>query len=64
MQEATEHCPYLEIVGEPLRPELKFTHAFENVTELIVLGEKFGVVQKTWKKESFALQQVINNIIV
>ena len=52
LQDATEsfHCP--ELVGEPLRLELIFTHPLENVTELIVLGErmssfaveKFGVV--------------------
>ena len=52
MQDATEnsHCP--ELVGEPLRLELNFTNPLENVTELIVLGErmssvavdKFGVV--------------------
>ena len=52
MQEATENCHYLELVGEPLRLELIFTHPLENVTELFVLGErmssvavdKFGVV--------------------
>ena len=54
MQDATEKCQYLEFVGEPLRLELTFTHPLENVTELIVLGErtssvavgKFGVVGK------------------
>ena len=54
MQDATENCHYPEFVGEPLRLELNFTHLFENVTELIVLGErmssvavdKFGVVGK------------------
>ena len=54
MQDATENCHYPELVGEPLRLELNFTHPFENVTELIVLGEqlssvevdKFGVVGK------------------
>ena len=52
MQDATENCDYLELVGEPLRLELIFTNPLENVTELIVLGErmssiavdKFGVV--------------------
>ena len=52
MQDATENCQYLEFVGEPLRLELNFTNPPENVTELIVLGErmssvaveKFGVV--------------------
>ena len=54
MQDATENCHYPELVGEPLRLELKFTNPLENVTELIVLGErmslvavdKFGVVGK------------------
>ena len=52
MQDATENCHYPELVGEPRRLELNFTHPLENVTELIVLGErmssvavdKFGVV--------------------
>ena len=54
MQDATENCHYPERVGEPLRLELNFTNPLENVTELIVLGErrssvavdKFGVVGK------------------
>ena len=54
MQDASEKCHYLEPVGEPLRLELKLTNPLENVTELIVLGErmssvaadKFGVVGK------------------
>ena len=54
LQDATENCHYPEFVGEPLRLELNFTHPLENVTELIVLGErmssvavdKFGVVGK------------------
>ena len=54
MQDATEKCHYLELVGEPLRLELNFTQLLENVTEFIVLGErmssfavdKFGVVGK------------------
>ena len=54
MQDATENCRYLELVGEPLRLELNFTQLLENFTELIVLGErmssvavdKFGVVGK------------------
>ena len=54
MQDATENCHYPELVGEPLRLELIFTNPLENVTELIVLGErmssvavdKFGVVGK------------------
>ena len=54
MQDATENCHYPELVGEPLRLELNFTHPLENLTEFIVLGEqmslvavdKFGVVGK------------------
>ena len=53
-KDATENCHYPELVGEPLRLELKFTQPLENVTENIVLGErllsvavdKFGVVGK------------------
>ena len=54
MQDATENCHYPELVGEPLRLELNFSNPLENVTELIVLGERmssvaadtFGVVGK------------------
>ena len=54
MQDATEKCHYPELVGEPLRREINFSNPLENVTELIVLGErmpsvavdKFGVVGK------------------
>ena len=54
MQDATENCHYPEFVGEPLRLELSLTNPLENVTELIVLGErmssvavdKFGIVGK------------------
>ena len=44
MQDATENCQYPEIVGEPLRLELNFTQPLENVTELIVLGERMSLV--------------------
>ena len=54
MQDATEHCHYRELIGEQLRLELFFSSPLENVTEVIVLGErmsfvatdKFGVVGK------------------
>ena len=54
MQDATENCHYPELFVAPLRLELNFTNPLENVTELIVLGErmssvavdKFGVVGK------------------
>ena len=53
-QDAAESCHYPVLVGEPLRLEQKFTQPLENVTELIVLGErmssvavgKFGVAGK------------------
>ena len=52
MQDGTENCHYTEPVGEPLKQELNFAFPLEQVTELIVLGErmssvgvdKFGVV--------------------
>ena len=52
IQDATENCHYPELVGEPLRLELNFIFPLEQVTELVVLGErmssvavdKFGVV--------------------
>ena len=52
MQGTTENSNYPELDGEPLRLELNFTNPLENVTELLVLGErtssvaidKFGVV--------------------
>ena len=54
MQDASENCHHLELVGEPMKLELNFTHPLENVTELIVLIEqkssvavdKFRVVGK------------------
>ena len=39
VQDATENCHYPELVGEPLKLELKCTIPLEHVTELIVLGE-------------------------
>ena len=44
MPDATENCHYPELVGEPLRLELNFTNLLENVTELIVLGERMSSV--------------------
>ena len=54
MQDATEHCYYPELNGKPLRLEQYFSSPLENVTQVIVLGErmscvevdKFGVVGK------------------
>ena len=55
MQDATEHCHYPVLMGEPLRLGLYFGSPLENVTEVIVMGElmfsvavdKFGVVGKS-----------------
>ena len=44
MEDATEKFHYPELVGEPLRLELNFTNSLENVTELIVLGERMSSV--------------------
>ena len=44
MQDATENCHYPELVGQPLKLELNFTQPLENVTELIVLGERMSSV--------------------
>ena len=44
MQDATEHCHYPELVGDPLRLELNFTFALEHTTEVIVLGERMSSV--------------------
>ena len=44
MQDATEKSNYPELFGEPLRLELNFTNPIENVTELIVLGERMSLV--------------------
>ena len=54
MQDNTEHCHYPELIREPLGLELYFSSPLENVTEVIVLGErmscvavdKFGIVGK------------------
>ena len=44
MQDATEKFHYPGLVGEPLRLELNFTFPVENVTQLIVLGERMSSV--------------------
>ena len=59
MEDATENCHYLELVGEPKTLELNFTFALENVTEFNVLGkrmswvavDKVGVVGKKYPKK-------------
>ena len=73
MLDTTENCLYPEIVGESLKLELIFTIPLENFTELNVLSErtlsvavdKFGVVEKNvHKMRNFALQQIINRILL
>ena len=44
IQDANENCHYPELVGKPLRLELNFTQPLENVTELIVLGERMSSI--------------------
>ena len=44
VQDATETCHYAELVGEPLRLELKFTFPLEHVTDLFVSGERMSSV--------------------
>ena len=44
MQDTTENSHYPELVGEPLRLELNFTHPLQHVTELFVLGERMSSV--------------------
>ena len=67
MQDATEHCYYPELIGEPLRLELYFSSPLENNTEIIVLGEhtscvavdKFGVV---FEMDNTSLKDIVNRI--
>ena len=57
MQDSTRKILYPKLDGEPLKLELKFTSPLDDVTELIVLGDrissiavdKFGVVRKNIK---------------
>ena len=44
MRDAIENCQYPELVREPLRLELNFINPLENVTELIVMGERLASV--------------------
>ncbi len=44
IQDATENCHYPELIGEPLRLELYCSSPLENVTEVIVLGERMSCV--------------------
>ena len=44
MQDATEHCHYPDLIGEPMRLEVYFSSPLENVTKVIVLGERMSSV--------------------
>ena len=55
MQDASEHCHYPELIGEPLRLELNF--ALESVTEVIILGERMSSVRKIPNMDDIALRQ-------
>ena len=45
MHNATENCPFPEIVGKPLKLELKFTFLLELAFELNVLGKRKSSVE-------------------
>ena len=70
MQDATEMCFYVELVGESLRLEPNFTYPLEHGIELIVFGkrlssvavDKFSVVEKKSQTETVSLQQLISGI--
>ena len=44
MQDATEHCHYPGLFGEPLKLELYLSSPLENVTEVNVLVEHMSCV--------------------
>ena len=44
MQDATEHCRYPELIGEPLRLELYSSLPLEKDTEVTVMGERMSSV--------------------
>ena len=44
MEVATDNCHYPELVGEPLKLELKFVFPLEHATKLIVLGKRMSSV--------------------
>ena len=73
MQDATGHCHYQTLVGEPLRLHVNCNDALEPVTAVIVLGErmpsvavdKFGVVGNNFQEtimDNVVLRQIINRI--
>ena len=72
LQDATKKFCYSEVIGEPLRLKLNFTFPLENVSELIVLGQKSLQLQLTslqllariCKKDKNALLQIFNRILL
>ena len=72
MQDATEHCHYSELLGEPLRLELYFSSLLENVIEVIVLGErlssvavdKIGVAERIFDMGNNSIKQIVNRILL
>ena len=70
VQDATEHCHYPELNGEPLRLELYFSSPLGKATELIVLGERMFCVAATslllWKRifemDNTSLKQTVSRI--
>ena len=55
MHDATEHCHYPELIGEPQRLELYFSSPLENVTEVIVLGERMSSVAVELSRVKFGV---------
>ena len=45
LQDAAEQLPYPELIGESLRLEVFFQFPLEQVTEVIVLGERLSNIQ-------------------
>ena len=44
MQNATENCHYLKLVGEQVRLELNFLFPLHHVTKLLEVGERVSSV--------------------
>ena len=66
MQDATEHCHYPELIGEPLRLELYFSSPLENVTEVIVclllLSTSLVLWERIFEMDNTSLKQVVNRV--
>ena len=70
MRDATEHCHYPELIAEPLRLELYFSSPLENVTKVIVLGERMSSVavdslvlwERIFEMDNTSLKQIVNRI--